>query len=197
MTEAARLHGFPVPLCAAAEQAYLTGLLHDFGPEDDAGMVRIYCPHFATPESVPIESPTQEDAAERIQLVLDLLEIVHLVAAAEAISFANRLGLDLKQFALLVNDAAGGTAAFQSISPFMLRALGISGSASKGPDLDNSLESCITSLNKVINKARNLTCPLHLANAALGVLTVTKQITGPTNRISSTIRYYSRDFLER
>ena len=191
MTEAARLHGYPVPLSSAAEQAYLTGLLQGFGAEDDAGMVRVYCANLTPPASQPSEVPSQQDAEERMQLVLDLLEIVHLVAASEATCFAKRLGLDLDQFVILVNDAAGATRAFREVSPSILKALGSTplgdGDVATG---NTSLESCIIRLNKVVHTARSLTCPLHLATATLGVLTATRQRVVPTSEVSSTVYYY-------
>ena len=194
MTEAARLHGFPVPLSSAAEQAYLTGLLQGFGAEDDAGMVRIYCANLVAPASQPSEVPSQEDAKERMQLVLDLLEIVHLVAASEATCFAKRLGLDLGQFVLLVNDAAGATRAFRVVSPSILKALGITPLGAGDVVTGNtSLGSCITRLNKVVHTARSLTCPLHLATATLGVLTATRQMVEPMLGVSSTVDYYLGD----
>ena len=152
----------------------------------------MYCPGFNAPDSHPSESLGHQDIQGRTQLVLDLLEMVHLVAAAEAIAFAHQLRLDLKQFVVLVNDAAGATAAFRRINPFMMKALGDTGADTEDTTADVSLESCIERLNNVVGRARNEACPLFLGNAALGVLNVARHLAGPRAGISSLIRYYGR-----
>lgn len=50
VTSTARLHGFPLPLSAAAEQLYISGSSQGYGREDDAGVIRVYCPK--TPSTV-------------------------------------------------------------------------------------------------------------------------------------------------
>lgn len=192
VTEAARRISFPVPLCSAAEQMYLMGLLNGLGSEDDAGMVRMYFPSFAAPKNSNINlSSNEKDVQEKLQLVLDFLEIVHLVAAAEATAFAHRLDLDLKQFVILVNDAAGATTAFRNISPHLLIALGTPDVMVASEAADVSVGVCINRLNKVVSKARSEFCPLHLANAALGVLTVVKHMAGSNAGVSSTVKFYT------
>ena len=161
-----------------------------FGSEDDAGVVRMYRPGLATPSAQPSESLSEQEVKERTQLVLDLLEIVHLVAAAEAIAFAHRLGLDLKQFVVLVNQAAGATAAFQYVSPSMTKELGNTDVHVNGTNFSISLETCLERLSVVAARARADNFPLHLGNAALGVLTVASRLCGQNSEVSSLVKYY-------
>ena len=154
-------------------------------------MVRVYCPKFATPESSPVETLTSQDLEERMSLIISLLSMIHAVAAAEAISFAHHLSLDLRQFVTLVNDAAGATMAFRTRSPYFLQALGVG--IAEEPNLKSagSIEENIAALSKVLQKARELNCPLHLGNATLAVLTTVRRQESSSAPESAVLRYYT------
>lgn len=60
--------------------------------------------------------------ASSINLVIQLLASVHTAAAAEAMSFAAKLGLDTKDVYEIIKNAAGGSWMFENRVPAMLRA---------------------------------------------------------------------------
>ncbi|KAE8396012.1 NAD binding domain of 6-phosphogluconate dehydrogenase-domain-containing protein [Aspergillus alliaceus] len=161
ITTSARQHRFPTPLCTTAEQIYLSSLLQGYGPKDDSAMVRQYYPS-------PIASVTAatEDPSDALQLVLDLMLGVNLVAAAEAIAFARYLKVDLAQFYDLVSAAAGGSKIFNTKGLEMIQGQ----IAEKAPTGSQTIDEVISKLETVVQKARDLHCPLHLGNAALNVL---------------------------
>ncbi|KAF5855304.1 hypothetical protein ETB97_009463 [Aspergillus alliaceus] len=161
ITTSARQHRFPTPLCTTAEQIYLSSLLQGYGPKDDSAMVRQYYPS-------PIASVTAstEDPSDALQLVLDLMLGVNLVAAAEAIAFARYLRVDLAQFYDLVSAAAGGSKIFNTKGLEMIQGQ----IAEKAPTGSQTIDEVISKLETVVQKARDLHCPLHLGNAALNVL---------------------------
>jgi hypothetical protein len=105
----ANLVDFPVPLCSIAEQLYITGLNKDFGAQDDAGLVRLW-----TSEPVTSLPPlSDEDKKAKLELVSNLLNGIHLCAAAEGISFAKHLGVPLPQYYELCVEAAGGSTQYK------------------------------------------------------------------------------------
>jgi 3-hydroxyisobutyrate dehydrogenase len=88
---------------------------------------------------------------------------VNLVAAAEAIAFARYLNVDLAMFHRLVSDAAGASKVFIHKGLEM-----IEGSiGDKAPEGSQTLDEAVAQMEKVVQKARDLHCPLHLGNAAL------------------------------
>jgi 3-hydroxyisobutyrate dehydrogenase len=114
----------------------------------------------------PIMSVSAKSEEGALQLVLDLMEVTNLVAAAEAIAFARYLNVDLKQFFTLVSDAAGASRQFMTKGLEMIE--GQSGSS-------ETLDAATARLEKAVQKARDLHCPLHLGNAALSVLFMAKK----------------------
>ncbi|CDM29017.1 hypothetical protein DTO013E5_1196 [Penicillium roqueforti] len=167
ITTSARQNQFPTPLCSTAEQVYLSALLQGYGPVDDSSMVRQY---FAEPITKVTSTKSDEETAEALQLVLDLMEVTNLVAAAEAISFARYLNVDLKQFYTLVGDAAGAS------RQFMTKGLEIiEGPGQGGDGVSETIDAASSRLEKAVQKARDLHCPLNLGNAALTVLFMAKR----------------------
>ncbi|PWY79312.1 6-phosphogluconate dehydrogenase C-terminal domain-like protein [Aspergillus heteromorphus CBS 117.55] len=168
ITTSARQSHFPTPLCATAEQIYLSALLQGYGPKDDSAMVRQYYP---TPiKDVTPASLANEDPEAATQLVLDLMQGVNLVAAAEAIAFARSLGVDMAQFFELVSDAAGGSKIFVTRGLEMIEGR-IGAETLSGTQ---TVDEVVSRLERVVQKARDLHCPVHLGNAALGVLLMAK-----------------------
>ncbi|KAJ5697376.1 hypothetical protein N7488_011060 [Penicillium malachiteum] len=181
ITTSARQNQFPTPLCSTAEQVYLSALLQGYGAVDDSSMVRQY---FS--ESVMKVSNTKsaEETAEAQQLVLDMMELTNLVAAAEAISFARYLNVDLKQFFTLVSDAAGSSRQFMTKGLEMIegRIGEVAGS--------ETINDAIVRLEKAVQKARDLHCPLHLGNAAINTLFLAKRAGLGAESSSSVIKVF-------
>lgn len=145
----------------------MSALLQGYGPVDDSSMVRQY---FAEPITKVSSTKSDGETAEALQLVLDLMEVTNLVAAAEAISFARYLNVDLKQFYTLVGDAAGASRQFMTKGLEIIEGLGQS--ANGGSE---TVDTATSRLEKAVQKARDLHCPLNLGNAALNVLFMAKK----------------------
>lgn len=153
-----------MPLSATAEQIYLAASSQGYASKDDSSMVRQYYPKPIADVS-DSQSPDASEAA--LQLVLDLMRSIHLVAAAEAIAFARHLQVDFTQFYDLVSNAAGASALFNERAWEMYSGTG----AVEG----QSLNEAIAKLETVVQKARDLYIPLHLGNAALNVLSLARR----------------------
>lgn len=116
-----------------------------------------------------LNTKSVEETASAQQLVLDMMEVTNLVAAAEAIAFARYLKVDLKQFFTLVRDAAG------SSRQFMTKGLEIIEGRIGENAGSETIDGAIARLEKAVQKARDLHCPLHLGNAAMSVLFMAKR----------------------
>ncbi|EAW17765.1 NAD(P)-dependent oxidoreductase [Aspergillus fischeri NRRL 181] len=166
ITTSARQHHFPTPLCSTAEQVYLSALLQGYGPKDDSAMVRQYYP-----KPLADVTCTAEDPSAALQLVLDLMLGVNLVAAAEAIAFARYLNVDLAMFHRLVSDAAGASKVFIHKGLEMIEGR----IGDKAPEGSQTLDEAVAQMEKVVQRARDLHCPLHLGNAALEKLLMARR----------------------
>ncbi|PGH05334.1 3-hydroxyisobutyrate dehydrogenase [Blastomyces parvus] len=167
VTAAARLHNFPTPLCSIAEQILLTALPLGFGGDDDASLVRVYYREPITKaEAKASLNPESNTAA--LKLIINLLTNIHLVAAAEAISFARLLKVDLPLVYDVVNAAAGASTIFKLRGPEMMA--GLTGEVNGGGSTKKTVNEAITELAAVVQAARDVNCPLHLGNSALNML---------------------------
>ncbi|KAF1974384.1 oxidoreductase-like protein [Bimuria novae-zelandiae CBS 107.79] len=179
ITSMANLVDFPVPLCATAEQLYITGLNKDYGANDDAGLVRLW----TTEPVASIQSSRSDDEKKaKLELVSDLLIGIHLVAAAEGVSFAKHLGVSLGQYYELCVEAAGGSAVFKEQAPKMIDIL--EGKQNEG---EASLKSYRDALKAVVTEARNQRIPLHLGNGALSLM----EQAGKEGDFTSLLKLYS------
>lgn len=147
-------------------------------------MVRHY---YNKPVMSVSNTKSAEETSEALQLVLDVMELTNLVAAAEAIAFARYLNVDLKQFFTLVSDAAGSSRQFVTKGLEMIEGrLGeSSGSATIG--------DAISRLEKAVQRARDLHCPLYLGNSALNVLFLAKRHGLEKESSSSVIKVFGRN----
>ena len=91
---------------------------------------------------------------------------INICAAAEAISFARALNVDLAMYYELVNNAAGGSRIFADDGLELIRG-GITTTLERADMLER--------LQKVTQKARDLNCPLYLGSAAYNVLVLAKR----------------------
>ncbi|KAH8434008.1 uncharacterized protein LDX57_011644 [Aspergillus melleus] len=187
ITSQARQHKFPTPLCSTAEQTYLAAMLHGYGPKDDSAMVRQY---YSSPIADVQSLPTTEQTQESLQLVLDLMLGINLVAAAEAVSLARYLKADMTQFYRLVSDAAGASNVFVTRGLEMIEG-NIGAQAPRG---SQTVDEVIKRLENVVQKARDLYVPLHLANAALNMLLVAKRAGFGAEASTSVIKAYGYEY---
>jgi 3-hydroxyisobutyrate dehydrogenase len=94
---------------------YLSGSNAGLGREDDAGLVRVYLPknkpHLIKELSdIPTLAPL-----DQTRLVQDMLNAVHLAAAAEALALAASIGLNVKATYNVIKKAAGSSRIFVSL----------------------------------------------------------------------------------
>jgi 3-hydroxyisobutyrate dehydrogenase len=174
----ANLVDFPVPLCSIAEQLYITGLNKDFGAQDDAGLVRLW-----TSEPVTSLPPlSDEDKKAKLELVSNLLNGIHLCAAAEGISFAKHLGVPLPQYYELCVEAAGGSTQYKEQGIKMIDIL-----EGKQEQDGASLSSYRDGLKAAISEARDKKIPLHLGNGALSLV----EQAGKEQSLASLLKLYA------
>lgn len=160
ITTSARENHFPTPLSSTAEQVYLAALSQGYASKDDSSMVRQYYP-------TPIANVSGTKDTASLDLILDLMQGINLVATAEAIAFARHLKTDLAQYYHLVSNAAGASRVFNEKAWEMM-----DGSKAGG---GRSLDEAIETLEAVVQKARDMHVPLHLGNAALNVLLLARR----------------------
>ncbi|PSN63195.1 hypothetical protein BS50DRAFT_612484 [Corynespora cassiicola Philippines] len=161
ITSMARLLDFPTTLCTIAEQVYFSALDRGWGANDDASIVRLWT---STPVAQIQSSLSDTSKKERLDLVIKLLEGIHLVAAAESIAFAKHVGLPLPQLYELAVEAAGGSTMFKDFGPQMISIL--EGKGDSGANLDTFVKD----LKKSVDEAQAIKCPVYLGSGALNVL---------------------------
>ncbi|KAF2741316.1 oxidoreductase-like protein [Polyplosphaeria fusca] len=164
ITSMARLLNFPTYLCTAAEQVYLSGVDRGWGPNDDAGLVRLWT---SEPVSSINGNLSPEEKQAKLDLVVSLLVGIHFVAAAESIAFGKHVGLPLQQLYELCVEAAGGSAMFKSFGPKYISIL-------EGKGEGESVQGPFDGLKKAVDEAQSIKCPLYLGGAALNLLVSSK-----------------------
>ncbi|KAF2192819.1 oxidoreductase-like protein [Zopfia rhizophila CBS 207.26] len=179
ITSMSRLLNFPTPLCTIAEQVYLSGVDRGWGPNDDAGMVRLW-----TSEPVSNITPTlsPEEISAKLNIVVSLLSGIHLCAAAESIAFAKHVGLPLPQLYELAVEAAGGSALFKEAGAEMISLLD-EGKEGKGIAVFGER------LKEAVDEAQRIRCPLYLGGGALNLLLMAG---GKTANLASLLKLFSQ-----
>ena len=147
-------------------------------------MIRMYCEDFSAPETYSSRTRDQNSPPSP-QIISKLLQCIHLVAAAEAIAFASHLKVDLAQFYSLVVDAAGASWTFKNFGAQMI------GPQHDVPAMNNDrISDIIKDLSSIVQRARDLTCPLYLAVTALNILLVVERKGLGAEGLESVIKYY-------
>lgn len=169
ITQEARRVGFPTPMTSAAEQVYFASLGKGFGPEDDAGLIRMYTE--GKGRVGPVKGLAESDDA-KLTLVVNLLRGIHLCSAVETLVFSHFLGLDLDQIFELCINAAGGSAILSAVGPQIIKIL-------RGQSLDKhsvpQLRAFATELTAAVNEAQRLKVPVSLGAAALNLINLALQ----------------------
>lgn len=106
---------------------------------------------------------TPEETSRRLQMVIKCMQYTNIVAAAEAVAFARYLKVDMKQFYDLVINAAGGSKMFNTLGVKMGEGI----DKGKAPAGLLSIDGIISELSAIVQEARDLFTPLHLATEAL------------------------------
>lgn len=178
ITSEARRRRFATPMTSAAEQAYFVGLGLGYGPDDDAGMLRVYTQGVG--KVGPVQGAAETDEA-KVALVLALLEGIHLCSAAETLAFADFVKLDLDQVFELCTNAAGGSRMLDRFGPGILAAFK-SGVAAKGWETEAGVYDVTAAADRLqaaVDEAQRLKMPLFLGTQALNLLrTATRSLDG-------------------
>ena len=164
ITSEARRCLFPTPMTSTAEQVYLSGLGRGFGPDDDGGLIRLYTEGKGRVGPVSGLAGTAE---EKLSLVVNLLRGIHLASAAETLSFAHHVGLELGQVFELCINAAGGSAMLSAVGPDMMRVLRGEKETTGG---QGALKQIAAELEAAVDEAQRLKMPLFLGGAALNLM---------------------------
>ncbi|KAH7134165.1 NAD binding domain of 6-phosphogluconate dehydrogenase-domain-containing protein [Dactylonectria macrodidyma] len=167
ITSEARRCGFPTPMTSAAEQGYFTALGRGFGPDDDASIIRVYTEGKGKIGPVAGLAAT---ADAKLRLVVSLLKGIHVCAAAEALTFAHKVGLDLDQVFELCINAAGGSAMLKAFGGDMMNVL-----RGKPPTATDGLATLAEELREAVDEAQRLKMPLFLGAQALNILRLVLQ----------------------
>ncbi|EGO59396.1 hypothetical protein NEUTE1DRAFT_121214 [Neurospora tetrasperma FGSC 2508] len=174
ITAEARRSGFPTLMTSVAEQVYFSAVGRGYGADDDSGLVRLYA------EGKGKVGPVQGTAAsgeEKLALVIGLLKGILLCSAAEALAFADRVGLDLDQVFDLCINAAGGSQMLKKYGPSIIKAFR-EGTARQGwaaAESETSLKEIADGLSAAVEEAQRLKAPVFLGSQALNVVRVALQ----------------------
>jgi len=163
ITSEARRYTFPTPMTSAAEQVYFTGLARGYGGDDDGGLIRLYSEGKGKIGPVKGLAETKE---AKTKIVVALLKGIHLCAAAETLSFAAHVGLDLDQVLELCINAAGGSSMLSSVGPQMMKVL----RGSKADADSAGLQAIAGDLGVAVEEGQRLKLPLPLGNTALNLM---------------------------
>ena len=111
-------HGFPLPLLSTAAQLYLTAMASGWGDEDDCVLARLYLPgrHDLISQLAKYPVHHQEPSASGntdVNNIKHILEAVHLVIIAEAMSFSDHLGLDATPIKDVITHSASWSKMFE------------------------------------------------------------------------------------
>ncbi|KPM40859.1 hypothetical protein AK830_g5709 [Neonectria ditissima] len=167
ITSEARRYGFPTPMSSTAEQGYFTGLGRGFGSDDDGSLIRVYTEGKGKVGPVKGQAETKD---AKVKLVVDLLKGIHVCAAAEALAFAHKVGLDLDQVFELCVNAAGGSVMLKAFGGDMIKAL-----RGEKPGVADGLAALTRDLHEAVDEAQRLKVPIFLGAQALNLLRIVLQ----------------------
>ncbi|OAA65197.1 3-hydroxyacid dehydrogenase/reductase [Niveomyces insectorum RCEF 264] len=168
ITGEARRTGFVAPLSNVVENAYFNAIARGYGPDDDSSLLRLYTTGLEYAPPLP-SALANLPAKDRLQFVVNLLQGIHLITAAESLAFAKHVGLDLDQMLDLFVNAAGGTAMLTAHGASIVAALR-NGKAASGwaaeSTADGTLESIVAGLEASLDVAQQIKAPLYLGTQA-------------------------------
>lgn len=176
ITSEARRLRFPVPIASTAEQAYFIAIGRGWSADDDSSLIRLYT------EGKGRSGQTKEMSDdEKRALIVSLCVGINFCTAAEALTLAHRVGLDLDQVFELCVNAAGGSAIFSQFGQQMITALkqGLPPAQVAGSDGPTSLRAVRDSLEAAVVEAQTLKTPLFLGTQALHLIDLSLKLAGP------------------
>ncbi|PYI31326.1 putative 3-hydroxyisobutyrate dehydrogenase [Aspergillus indologenus CBS 114.80] len=112
---------FPLYIASAAELLYQFAARTGYDKEDDSGLVRIFIPCDLSLVSTATHQKGYTSEHERkSKLICQMLEIVHGVAAVEALALGSKLGLSLNALNSIISNAAGASKSFKVVAAAMM-----------------------------------------------------------------------------
>ena len=179
ITSTSRDFKFPLPLLSVCEQLYQQAISSGMTTDDDCWLLRLYLPKeqdlVTRQTDVKVESDVSSISVEDIR---SLMVGVHIAAATEAMSFCEKLGIDIDLMRNIVDNAAGSSEIFKRRFEGLWSARwSVSGLHNAGElrdklvrmtvhfHMDLKLIEAIQSAS--IAKAYDLRYPLFLSSAAL------------------------------
>lgn len=124
VTTAGRKEKFPLFLSSVAEQVLTVGVRMGIGLEDDGQLIRVYLPQepkLVFQQAADSYKPrTTTNNEQSLKLVIQILTGVHLAAAAEAMCFGAKVGLDTNTLFDIIRSAAGSSTIFIDRVPQLL-----------------------------------------------------------------------------
>jgi 3-hydroxyisobutyrate dehydrogenase len=116
VTSEGLVQDFPLYVASAAERLYQFAARIGYEEQDDSGLVRIFLAQ--SPSLVSAATHYQSQAPENalaFELICQLLEIVHTLAAIEALALGHALGLSITNLVQVIANAAGASRSFKKV----------------------------------------------------------------------------------
>jgi 3-hydroxyisobutyrate dehydrogenase len=129
----------PLWLASSAEQLYLLGAQMGYDREDDSGVVRVFIPDRPSLVSTSTQTARNPDDLGIFEHVKSMLEIVHTVAAIEALALGDSLELSARELVSIISNAAGASEAFRAVAPLV-----IGDGFSSGPTISETREKLVS-----------------------------------------------------
>jgi 3-hydroxyisobutyrate dehydrogenase len=112
---------FPLYIASAAERLYQFAARAGYEKEDDSGLVRIFIPQdLSLVSKATYQESHAADHERSSSLICHMLDIVHGVAAVEALSLGIKLGLSIKALNSVIANAAGASRSFEAVATAMM-----------------------------------------------------------------------------
>ncbi|KAL2786770.1 NAD binding domain of 6-phosphogluconate dehydrogenase-domain-containing protein [Aspergillus keveii] len=128
----------PLWLASSAEQLYLLGAQMGYDREDDSGVVRVFAPKSPSLVSTLTQTARNPGDTKMFEHVKGMLEIVHTVAAIEALALGESLGLSVGELVSIIANAAGASEAFRAVAPLV-----VAGDFKSGPTIVETRERLV------------------------------------------------------
>lgn len=119
MTSEGLLQDFPLYIASATERLYQYAARMGYEKDDDASLVRIFLAQSPSlvSEATHCQSP---DNARASELICQLLETVHTLAAVEALALGKKLGISTNTLTSIISNAAGASESFKKVASRIL-----------------------------------------------------------------------------
>ncbi|CAI7642826.1 unnamed protein product [Penicillium crustosum] len=119
VTSEGLLQDFPLYIASATERLYQYAARMGYEKDDDASLVRIFLAQSPSlvSEATHCQSPDNSRASE---LICQLLETVHTLAAVEALALGNKLGISTNTLTSIISNAAGASESFKRVASQIL-----------------------------------------------------------------------------